>query len=94
MNLQDTWNKIESLRGLEMIEFSSSLSETEMKYIRLKSDLRIAEWHLEWMQKPNSVFSRNSIRNQRKFLELQNEKIYKYKSQIELLESKQHLAAG
>jgi hypothetical protein len=47
MDLQQTWEKIESLRGLEMVQFSSTLTDQQMKYIRLKSDLRIAEWHLE-----------------------------------------------
>jgi hypothetical protein len=44
------------------------------------------------MQKPSSVISRSSTLNQRKFLEMQNDKIKDYKIQIEQLESQQHLA--
>lgn len=92
MNLQEAWDKIESLRGIEILEFSSSLNEEQIKYIRLKSDLRVAEWHMEWMQKPNSIFARYSVREQKKQLDMQNDKIIKYRNQIEELESQQHLA--
>lgn len=89
MTLQEKWLEIDSVRGIELIEKLSKLTEIEGKYVAVKSNLRVAEWHYEWMEKSN--FYKDAkiahVKKQKQF-----EKIMKYKKIIEELESKQNLA--
>ena len=88
MSLQQFWEKIDSSSGEELIQLLTSMSVLEKEFVEVKSRLRIAEWHLDWMQNStNSLFFKHSIRRQREILNDQNNKILKYKILIEQLES-------
>lgn len=84
MDLQQKFEKLNSLSGEEMMKKFSELNEIEKEYFQIKAYYNNALMHLEWMNKSN--FYTNKLKSNLK------EKIEKYKILIEKMESKQHLA--